>query len=178
MRRFASIDGEYRYTLGRDWWEPGCQAQRGVSLITFIMLNPSTADAEMDDPTIRRCIAFARREGAYGVEVMNLYALRATDPSELVGHPDPVGVGNDALLVDAACQHTTFRTVVAWGANKMVTPDRVRVLTDAAETAGTTLWCLGTTKAGQPRHPLYVKGDQPLIPWSSPNPQASESEGS
>lgn len=164
MRRYASIDGPYRYWLERDWWTR--DRERGsIDLLTFVMLNPSTADTEVDDPTIRRCISFARREGAHSMHVMNLYALRATDPTELLTHPDPVGVGNDALLRDAARQHTRFRTVVAWGANRMVTPERVAIMVDAAKEAGTTLWCLGTTRSGAPRHPLYVKGDQRLIEW-------------
>lgn len=166
MRRYASIDGPYRYWLERDWWvrgrEPGA-----IDLLTFVMLNPSTADGEVDDPTIRRCIAFARREGAHMIHVMNLYALIATDPAELLTHPDPVGIGNDALLRDAACHHTRFKTVVAWGAHKMATPERVAVLVDQANEAANTLWCLGTTKGGAPRHPLYVKADQPLVPWAT-----------
>lgn len=167
MRRYANIDGEYRYWLERDWWDKTCTVPNpGVSLLVFVMLNPSTADGEVDDPTIRRCIGFARREGATAMHVMNLYALRATDPAALLAHPDPVGVGNDEVLRTVARYHHHFKTVVAWGAHKMVTPDRTRILTDAAEKAGTTLWCLGRTKAGAPRHPLYVKADQPLIPWS------------
>lgn len=166
MRRYASIDGPYRYWLGRDWWQRGVGQQNvGPDLLTFVMLNPSTADGTVDDNTIRRCIRFAQREGCTRLHVMNLYALIATDPDELLTHPDPVGIGNDALLRDAAGQHTRYRTVVAWGANKMVTPERIAVLTDASTAAGTTLWCLGTTKSGAPRHPLYVRADQPLIPW-------------
>ena len=164
MRRYANIDGPYRYWLERDWWER--DTPRGaIDLLTFVMLNPSTADDEVDDPTIRRCIGFARREGAQQLQVMNLYALRATNPAELLTHPDPIGVGNDALLRGAARQHTRFKTVVAWGAHKMVTPERVAVMVDSARDAGTTLWCLGMTKSGAPRHPLYVRNDQPLVPW-------------
>lgn len=167
MRRAASIEGEYRWWLERDWWER--DAERGeVDLLTFVMLNPSTADAELDDPTIRRCIGFAKREGAQRLHVLNLFALRSTDPAALLTHPDPVGIANDALLVDAAKHHTRFKTVVAWGAHKMVTPDRVKILTDSAGEAGTTLWCLGVTKSGAPRHPLYVRGDQPLVPFGGP----------
>lgn len=164
MRRFAHVDGPYRYLLQRDWWQR--DNPRGpIDLVTFVMLNPSTADGQVDDPTIRRCIGFARREGAQRLTVVNLYALRATDPGELSAHPDPVGIGNDALLADVARDHDRFRTVVAWGAHKMATAERIRILADAATTAGTTLWCLGTTKSGAPRHPLYVKADQPLVPW-------------
>jgi hypothetical protein len=164
MKRYAHIDGEYRYWLERDWWQRD-QPRGPVSLIVFVMLNPSTADGLVDDPTIRRCIGFAKREGATSMHVLNLYALRATNPKELLTHPNPVGAGNDECLRGVARYHDRFRTVVAWGANKMVTPERVAVLTDAAKAAGTTLWCLGTTKDGHPRHPLYVRADQPLIPF-------------
>lgn len=166
VRRAAQIDGEYRYTLQREWWERDRNiAKSEPSLLTFVMLNPSTANDQIDDPTIRRCIGFARREGAVVMEVMNLYALRATNPAALLVHPDPVGIGNDALLTQVARQHTRFKTVVAWGAHKMVTPERTAILTDSARAAGTTLWCLGKTKSGAPRHPLYVRGDAPLVPW-------------
>jgi hypothetical protein len=169
MRRYASIDGPYRYWLERDWWVRGDDARGAVSMLTFVMLNPSTADDQVDDPTIRRCIGFAKREGATSMHVMNLYALRATDPAELrTSCCDPVGIGNDELLRDAARQHDRFKTVVAWGAHPMATAERVAILVDAAENAGTTLWCLGTTKSGAPRHPLYVKADAALVPWPAP----------
>lgn len=164
MRRYAHIDGPYRYWLERDWWQRG--APHGdLSLLIFVMLNPSTADGEVDDPTIRRCIGFARREGAQMIHVVNLYALRATNPAELLTHPDPVGIGNDAILRSVAASRDRHRCVVAWGAHHMVTPARTRILTDVAHQEGTTLWCLGTTKSGAPRHPLYVKADAPLMPW-------------
>lgn len=164
MRRYAQIDGPYRYWLERDWWERGHE-KGSIDQLTFVMLNPSTADGEMDDPTIRRCIGFAKREGAQAMHVVNLYALRATDPSELLTHPDPVGAGNDALLVDIARHQCRFKTVVAWGAHRMATSERTAILTNSSAMAGTTLWCLGTTKSGAPRHPLYVRGDAPLVPW-------------
>ena len=165
MKRYARIDGPYRYWLERDWWERG-QEKGPIDVLTFVMLNPSTADAEVDDPTIRRCLGFARREGATALHVLNLFALRATNPVELSTHPDPVGIDNDALLCGIAEHHDRLKTVVAWGANKMVTAERTSILVDSAAEAGTTLWCLGTTKSGAPRHPLYVRGDAPLIPWS------------
>ncbi len=166
MKRYANIDGEYRYWLERDWWdERHADDQVDLATLAFVMLNPSTADGLVDDPTIRRCIRFARREGAHHLNVMNLYALRATNPAGLAMHPDPVGIGNDELLRSVAEYRGLFKTVVAWGAHPMATAERVRLLTGAADAAGTTLWCLGTTKSGAPRHPLYVKADQPLIPW-------------
>ena len=125
------------------------------------MLNPSTADATVDDPTIRRCRGFARAWDCNGIVVANLYALRATDPAELWRHPEPVGPLNDFHLQRLALEHETV--VCAWGANAR----RERVAQVRALFTGPhhRLMCLGVTKDGSPRHPLYVRADQPLIEW-------------
>lgn len=143
--------GTYRYFLLR-----GEQNQ-----LPFIMLNPSTADDKLDDPTIRRCISFAKSFGYDGIVVLNLYALRATNPKELWTHDDPVGPDNDLWLTGNSFHHR--EVVCAWGANAK--PDRVKQVADMLTGLGVKLKCLGTTKAGAPRHPLYVKGDTPLIDW-------------
>lgn len=145
----------YRYRLWRIW-EPD------LPRLVWIMLNPSTADAEMNDPTIRRCIGFAKREGCGGIEVVNLYALRSTDPSALGKHPDPVGPENLAYLDQA--MESGSDLVAAWGA--WTGPARMhsvaRSLLPDAE-----LLCLGRTKKDRaPRHPLYVRADQPFEVWS------------
>lgn len=146
----ASISecGEYRYRLSRIWDE------RKKPLV-FLMLNPSTADAMTDDPTIRRCMGFARRERAGGLVVVNLYGLRATNPKRLWDHTDPIGPTNDRHLVRAASEG---KLVCAWGGNA---PSNrvayVRALLDRHRWS-----CLGTTQAGAPRHPLYIRSDQPL----------------
>lgn len=151
-----SDDGLYRYALWRVW---GTRRT-----LRFVMLNPSTADATVDDPTIRRCIGFARREGYDSLTVLNLYAYRATDPKALLTCSDAVGPYNDLHL----CGHLAEASmagepvVAAWGANAQ--PDRVRDV--LALTEHKVDWrCLGTTKDGHPRHPLYVRGDQPLVPF-------------
>jgi hypothetical protein len=152
-----SACGQYRYMLSR----PGdMTATRGPAL--FIMLNPSTADAEMDDPTIRRCRGFAQAWGCGGIQVVNLYALRSTDPAALWEHDDPVGPENDSWLTRLTLAAT--EVVCAWGVNAQ--PSRVREVAAMLANAGVRLKCLGTTKSGAPRHPLYVRGDQPLIDWS------------
>lgn len=157
MGALISECGQYRYWLDRDLGV--LQATRGPVL--FAMLNPSTADAEQDDPTIRRCKAFAKAWGCPGLTVANLYALRATNPADLWRHPDPVGAKNDIWLQNVARE---FGDVVcAWGVNAK--PERVEQVRKILTDAGARLWCLGATKDGHPRHPLYVKGDQPLVRW-------------
>jgi hypothetical protein len=152
-----SDDGVYRYDLTRTWGNLDGPA-------TFIMLNPSTADAAADDPTIRRCIGFARSWGCDGLRVVNLYALRSTDPRSLWTHPDPVGPDNDTAIADAAsaAAYDDLPLVAAWGTHAR--PDRVeRVL--ALPYVRDRLQCLGVTNAGAPRHPLYLPASQPLLPW-------------
>lgn len=150
-----SADRAYRYILTRTW-------DIGAPVMTWIMLNPSTADAMTDDPTIRRCTGFARREGCGGISVVNLFALRATDPADLSRHPDPAGPDNDRWLWMHA---TSGRLVIAaWGAHKLADARAREVARRLAE-AGVQAQCLGVTSAGHPRHPLYVRSDAPLVPW-------------
>ena len=159
IRRDAAISdcGRYRYRLIRQW---GTNPP-----LAFIMLNPSIADANLDDPTIRRCMSFARREGCGGVVVVNLFALRATDPKELrKSTVDPIGPENDiavATLIDAPLS-TGSRVVCAWGAHALAT-EQGRKTIDRAQACGRQLWCLGKTRiARAPCHPLYLPDDQPL----------------
>ena len=154
-----SAAGDYRYTLGRCWSK---LAPSGTTV--FIMLNPSTADAQSDDPTIRRRVGFAKAWGSSDLLVGNLYAFRATDPRDLFEAADPVGRDNDHYLRQLMNDHSDI--VCAWGANAK--EERVREFVEAAKTAGVKLWCLGTTKDGAPRHPLYVAQGTELVPWSLP----------
>lgn len=147
--------GRYRYRLDRRWAETG-------PTCGFIMLNPSTADADQDDPTIRRCIGFARREGCGGMVVVNLFALRATNPDELIlaGASAAEGALNATHII-AVEGSITGPFIAAWGAHPMAAG-----LADAMEHHfGPRLMCLGKTKTGAPRHPLYVRADAPLIPY-------------
>lgn len=160
VRRGAVISdcNSYRYRLTRHW---------GLGpALAFVMLNPSTADADIDDPTIRRCMGFARRQGCGGIIVANLFALRSTDPSALKCRAFAFGAGNyDALTTvarDAAESH--LPVVCAWGAGGTLNGgDEIAI--DILRSAGAGLSCLGKTKDGHPRHPLYVKGDQPMEPF-------------
>ncbi|MCU1592428.1 MAG: hypothetical protein JWP11_3684 [Frankiales bacterium] len=156
VQKAANISpcGRYRYSLSRLW------ADR--PLMVFVMLNPSTADADLDDPTIRRCAGFARREGMGGFGVVNLYAYRATRPKALRSCEDPIGPRNDGVLTAVLneARHMSYPVVAAWGVH--ASSERSAQVLDLVPNVD---WlCLGTTKAGHPRHPLFVRGDQPLVP--------------
>lgn len=146
----------YRYILTRKW---GGMFNREGSCV-FIMLNPSTADDQNDDPTIRRCIDFAKRWGHDGLTILNLFALRSTNPAALLGDADPVGPDNDRYIAEVC--RTAGRLVVAWGAHEMAQARGLAVLTNLGHRAS----CLGLTQSGAPRHPLYVKADTPLVPFA------------
>lgn len=150
--------GRYRYRLGRRWGFGPPMA--------WIMLNPSTADAGVLDPTIRRCIGFAKREGYRAIEVLNLYGLRATNPRELLRADDPEGPDNAAAWRAVLGNPWNREAVVvaAFGSFAWDHP-RLQISMAAANTPALTWKCLGITKRGAPRHPLYVRGDAPLVPW-------------
>ena len=163
MHRTAKLSscGCYRYRLGRRW------AGGLPGTVAFVMLNPSTADAEVDDPTIRRCIGFAQREGLEAIDVVNLYAYRATKPRRVAeasaAGRDVVGPENRWHLLHAMSNATLV--VFAWGGSVTQVPSWQRQVNAAFATAtelGVRPLCLGRTQGGQPRHPLYVKGDAPL----------------
>ena len=109
LKKSAEISecGQYRYRLSRRW---------GPGLPTlFIMLNPSTADAEIDDPTIRRCMGFAKSWGRDGIEVVNLFAFQATSPKDMQTAADPVGPENEVHVEEAVAE--CFEVICAWGAH-------------------------------------------------------------
>lgn len=150
--------GRYRYRLSRTWG--------GGERMAWIMLNPSTADASLDDPTIRRCMRFARREGYDGIEVINRFAWRATVPKDLIAAglagADIVGPDNALHWGEVLSDHGIGMVVAAWGAHAA----RLRSHAEPMNEWDTSGWfCLGTTAGGFPRHPLYVKRDAELIPF-------------
>jgi len=155
MSAIISPCGTYRYLLKRH--AESMSPMKTTAL--FVMLNPSTADSRFDDPTIRRRRGFAKLWDCNGISVANLYALRSTDPVALWSHPDPVGPDNDDYLWNFARE--CGDVVCAWGSNAK--PERAARVASILIDAGARLWCLGTTKDGSPRHPLYVRSDQPLI---------------
>jgi hypothetical protein len=149
--------GKYRWSLYRCW-------DHSLPLLGWIMLNPSTADAMQDDPTIRRCMGFAKDRNFGGIEVRNLFAWRATNPKELQSAFDAVGEKNDDAIRDL----TTLcpKIVCAWGAHdfaKKRATDVIKML--YACCSGWGLVCLGVTKNGHPKHPLYVPANAELILW-------------
>lgn len=154
----VSACGLYRYRLTRQWAEG--------DMLPFVMLNPSTADAYVDDPTIRRCMGFARREGYAGILVVNRFAFRSKDPDALKTVEDPFGPDNLAALSEVA--HWSAQSgnpiVCGWGANTPFHPADAFLISMKARAAR--LVCLGRTKDGSPRHPLYVRADQPLVPFA------------
>ena len=147
--------GAYRYRLWRRWGS-GAPA-------VFVLLNPSTADATEDDPTIRRCMGFARRWGWEAVEVVNLFALRSRDPGALRAVADPVGPRNDAHLRAAARGAGTI--VAGWGAAGRPVPARALAVLAGPLGPPCALYALGRTASGAPRHPLYAAAAAELQRW-------------
>jgi hypothetical protein len=163
--RGAIGTGKHRLTLFRRW-------DRAAPRALFVMENPSTAGAYVDDPTIRRCRGFAKRLGCGGLVVVNLWTYRATDPRELarvvrgVWDFDPSHEWASAMR--DAMETTTRRDTViaAWGAHPATIDGgkRAREALDIIHGARPDLpvWCLGVTASGAPRHPLRVRADEPL----------------
>ncbi|NTI22396.1 DUF1643 domain-containing protein [Rhizobium rhizogenes] len=144
MTAVISACGSYRYRLERSW-------DSELPTVAFIMLNPSTADAAQDDPTIRRCVGFAKSWGFGRLIVGNLFALRSTDPTTLYMHSDPIGPDNNAhLRAIAACAE---QIVFAWG-NHGLLHERGRRVAEMLDHCNVS--ALHVTSKGQPGHPLYV----------------------
>jgi hypothetical protein len=146
----------YRYTLWRQWHRVD---SAHCKYAMFIGLNPSTADEVRDDPTVRRCIGFAKAWGFDALCMTNLFAYRATDPQEMLAQADPVGPRNNRHLVDAAARAQIV--VAAWGAHGIHRRRAARVTAMLPA-----LHYLTLTKAGQPGHPLYLRSDLQPVPWA------------
>lgn len=166
MMRWAdtSDDGLYRYVLGRRWDD-------GLPECVFIMLNPSTADAVHDDPTIRRCIGFGQSLRCGAILVGNLYAYRATDPRDLFRAAEPTGgARNDAALAGLLCRGDYV--IAGWG----VRARRERVSEFLRLPGAERITALAVTKGGAPRHPLYLPAavsSHYVHPVPSPTPRLS-----
>ena len=150
-----SACGNYRYFLFRTW-------EMSLRKALFIMLNPSTADGREDDPTIRRCIDFAKRLGCGGLHVVNLFAYRATSPADMMNFEgDVVGKDNDYWIGRAL--HAGGPVILAYGANgSHLGRDREVLKIIRKYNEPWRVFTLGTTTKGLPRHPLYLPKDAPL----------------
>lgn len=142
---------EYRYSLSRVW-------DAELPVIAFVGLNPSTAAETVDDPTVRRCIGFAKTWKYGGLILVNLFAFRSTDPAALRKTDDPIGPDNDASIIRHCW--SAKRVVVAWGTHGCLLDRDDHVLALLARP-----FCLGVTNAGAPKHPLYLAGDTRLRPY-------------
>jgi hypothetical protein len=153
------MNGSALFSECRTWRYALARELGGVGTVAFVGLNPSTADEAKDDPTIRRCIGFARDWGFGRLEVVNVYAFRAGDPRDLRRAGDPVGPENDRVL--ARVLDGAELVVAAWGVHARA--DRLAELD--AVLGGRPLHALGVTKNGAPRHPLYLRADVRPTPY-------------
>jgi hypothetical protein len=146
--------GNYRYLLWRAWdhTKPRC---------LFIMLNPSTADHEIDDATIRSCMRLAKALGYGSIEVVNLMAWRATHPKDLPGNPYAAMGPDNAKTIEAAVQRCAI-VICAWGSHPRADLFKNMVLNIINE-YHLNIYCFGTTKNGSPKHPLYIKSGTLLL---------------
>jgi hypothetical protein len=154
---FISDDGRYRYWLSRDW-------DATKKRVMFVMLNPSTADASVDDPTIRKCVGFAQRLGYGGLSVYNLFAYRATDPKDLESAGYPVGPDNDEHI--AAGLGMVDAVIFAWGANAREAIDRIQQVAKLVYSTQLPVCALRLLADGVPQHPLMLPYSCQLIPLS------------
>jgi hypothetical protein len=158
MRSGAVFDRSehYRYTLWRKWDD-------AAPRILFVMLNPSRANEEINDQTIRTCIGFAMHQNFGSMEVVNLFAYRTSDPRMLMRARNPIGEENDAFILEGCQRSSTI--VLAWGNHGKHLDRSNSVISDLVRQTTQDLVCLGTTKEGFPRHPLYVKRTTDLTPY-------------
>ncbi|MFH7024540.1 MAG: DUF1643 domain-containing protein [Heteroscytonema crispum UTEX LB 1556] len=161
IKGYAEIDGNYRYLLGRKW-------DADLPQVTFVMLNPSTADADKNDRTLTKCINFAHCWGYGSLEVVNLFAYRATKPPDLLLPADPVGLKNNCYIQLATRRADSI--IVAWGGGKFP-----KIMNRNQEVlsliSSKTLYSLGRlTKDGHPRHPLYLPVSTERICFPGPSP--------
>lgn len=158
-----SADREHRYRLERDGGGPA---------LCFVMLNPSKADANKDDHTVRKCLGFARRLDFRRIVVVNLFSMVATDPAELIAAEYDWATGDPRNLKEVIAAAEEAKLVIAaWGAQVMLAgkrqrkPRRDRVVAKALAEAGVELRCLKFTNGGHPGHPLRLSYDCKPRPW-------------
>lgn len=159
MIKTATISkcGKFRYTLGRRWGS-------GQRLLAYVMFNPSTADSDNDDATIRRCIRFAQAHDFDALEVVNLFAYRARDPKDLRAAGYPIGPENDAHIRHIAS--ISNEVCLAWGA-LAAGLERPQIVLPMLRRVGTPISCLRITRSGNPQHPLMLSSKCVLQPFTA-----------
>ena len=162
--------GLYRYTLERTWDE-------AKKTVCFVLLNPSTADANKDDHTLRKGVGFAKRWGYGALVFVNLFALRATKPKCMKAARHPVGPMNGTFVLGAV--GSADRVVLAWGTHGSHRGRDKEVLAMLEGLAADKLYHLGLTKDGHPKHPLTLSYATELLPWTTPSSalQTQDSNG-
>lgn len=148
MKRSAVISAcqQYRYELSRQWGD-------NDNYVLFVGLNPSTADGEIEDSTMRRCIDFAKSWGFDGLKMANLFAYRETEPKVMKLASQPIGNENDGTLMKLANNATLI--VFCWG-NHGSHMGRDKIVSDMLACHAGKIKCFGKNKSGQPSHPLYL----------------------
>ena len=160
-----SPDSKYRYLLTR-------RTGFGEKVVNFVMLNPSTAGAIKNDPTVRRCMGFANSWDCGWLYITNLSPLRATDPRDLrKAGPEPADVLEENLRTILETARSSDMVLVSWGAHGEAEGRAERVLAALRE-AGQEVHCLGTTKEGQPLHPLYLGAVTKPRPFETQAPES------
>ena len=152
----ADINGDYRFTLKRVWDD-------GKPNICFLMLNPSTANGDADDPTIRSCVRISKHNGFGSLTIVNLFAFITSDPKKLLENPLAVGYPQNDRAIREAVISANYKIVCAWGNFPMARKRATLLLLGMLR--GLNLYCLGTNKNGSPKHPLYAKSDSPLLEY-------------
>lgn len=159
-----SRDRVYRYTLWREWDSIFTDFAEKHKYVNFICLNPSTADEHRDDPTMRKCMKFARAWGFDAMCVTNIFAYRSTDPEGMKRHPAPVGPDNDAHIASVA--RDADMVIASWSqyAGHL---NRSREVREILKGVGNPVYYLrmGTGKAPEPYHPLYLPDSTTPTPW-------------
>lgn len=160
-----SEDGRFRHRLTRTWLDADRITSDAFDL--WVMLNPSTADGDVDDPTVRRCMSFSARDGSvHGIQILNLFSYRSTDPSVLLkrhasgfvnNHPD-----SSMYWVDAISNPNRRRVIAAWGSTPRPASHAIMNLRRYA----LDLVCLGTNRDGSPKHPVRLANATPFRPYT------------
>ena len=156
MIREAYFDKDkiYRYLLHRKWGSSGKK-------VTWIMLNPSTADEKIDDPTIRRCMGFSKQFGATELDIVNIFAYRSTDPKNLYISDDPIGDENDIYILKSI--KSSSLVIIGWGNHGKLLNRSDEVVSNLLKPYHDKVFALKILKNGEPGHPLYIPYSAELL---------------